>query len=676
MSSVNPEIAHVLFIDIVGYSKENTTTQARLSGELTGIVNASATFRDAKQKGRVMPLPTGDGMALLFFDDVFGPARCATEVSKAAGDLLLRMGIHSGMVQRRADIASGENAAGEGINTAQRVMDAADEGHILVSAQYASWLRQFDDWAPHVHEVGIAQTKHGQEIAVFSLFNEEFGRSSTPTRVKGAAAASKPHGPKVVLLYRRKAQPDDQVLGMLEAQLTGRGFELFVDRHLKIGVEWAKAIEEKIRAADVVVALLSDAAVGSEMLEYELETAVDENKKRGKPFLLPVRVGTDKTIEGPIGSYVNGLNFSVWRGPQDDSRLVAELVSAITEPPKQKGPERQLEPVGGAVPPDSPFYVARSGDAEFLKALSAGESILLVKGPRQVGKTSMIGQGTRLARDSGRRYAVTDFQKLSSSHLASDEAFYRLLAATLAKQLKFSYDFANEWLEVFGANLNMDNFVRAAIESADGPLVWFMDEADKLFGAPFASDFFGLVRSWHNSRATEPGGPWPRFTVVIGYATEAHLFIQDLNQSPFNVGRQIRMENFTLEQTQDLNERYGSPISADQAQQLWKLIGGQPFLTRRALDTLSRGVMSFEDMMATAARDEGPFGDHLKRILISVSQMPAVLEALRASISNPQFQESEGVHRLISAGIARQTVGNKIVLMCELYRDYLEGHLQ
>ena len=678
-SNTIPEIAHVLFMDIVGYSKESTTAQSRLIGELTGNVNASQAYQEAKKKGRVMPLPTGDGMALLFFDDVFAPARCASEVSKSLNGLKVRMGIHSGLVQRQTDIADAENVVGEGINTAQRVMDAADEGHILLSAQYATWLKQFEQWTPHVHEVGTTKSKHGQELLVCNLYGDGYGRAEIPSKVKPSAAQTpdqQTNALKVVILYRRKTQPDDQVLGLIESSLAGLGHDIFVDRHLKIGVDWAKAIEEKIRSADVVVAILSDSSIGSEMLEYELDTAFDENKKRGKPYLLPVRVGTDKIVDGPIGSYVNGLNFTVWNGPADNQRVVAELVFAMTAPPKPKVEERHFEPVGGAVSPDSPFYVERDADADFTKALRANESILLVKGPRQIGKTSMIGRGAKLVRNLGWRYATTDFQKLSSSHLASDDAFYRLLAATLARQLKFTYDFAAEWVEVFGANMNLDNFVRAAIEASDQPLVWFMDEADKLFGLPFASDFFGLIRSWHNSRATEAGGPWSRFTVVIGYATEAHLFIQDLNQSPFNVGRQLALSNFTIEQANDLNGRYGSPISVEEVRQLWDLIGGQPFLTRRALDVLGRKVMDFPTLMESSARDEGPFGDHLKRILISVSQMPAVLEALRLSITNPEFQESEGVHRLISAGVARQNAGNKIVLMCELYRQYLSAHLK
>ncbi len=675
------QIAHVLFLDIVGYSQGTTTAQSKFLGDLTDAVNGTPTYASAKANNSVLALPTGDGMALLYSGDVVSAARSAVETAKALKqkpELKVRMGIHSGLIQRQKDITGRENVVGEGINTAQRIMDFADPGHILLSAQYANWLRQFDDWAPYVAEIGEGTAKHGLKLGVFNLCSEEFGRSDAPSRIAPITSVAAASGPsmKLVILYKRKAEPDDQVLAMLEERLTALGHELFIDRHLKIGVEWAKAIEEKIRSADAILAILSDAAVGSEMLEYELETAFDENRKRGKPYLLPIRVGSDKAIEGPVGSFVNSLNFSTWHGPQDNSRVVAEIVSSITEPIEPKNEELQLEPVGGAVPPDSPFYVERSVDAEFTQAVRSNESIILVKGPRQMGKTSLIGRGAMLVRDLGWRTTMTDFQKLSTAQLASEDLFYKLLAATMSKRLKFNYDFESEWLDVFGANMNMDNFIRAALEAVDEPFVWFMDEADKLFGVPFASDFFGLVRSWHNSRATEPDGPWSRFTVVIGYATEAHLFIQDLNQSPFNVGRQLELRGFTLAETKDLNERYGSPIkSAEDAERLHALIGGQPFLTRRALDVLSRGVMDFEALLAQADREDGPFGDHLKRILISVSQMPSVLEALRTSLSNPLLKDSDGFHRLLSAGVVEQTSDNKVRMRCELYSRYLSGHV-
>jgi predicted Ser/Thr protein kinase len=479
----------------------------------------------------------------------------------------------------------------------------------------------------------------------------------------------------IVLLYKRKAQPDEQLLQFLETQLTGVGHEVFIDRHLKIGVEWAQAIEERIRAADAVIALLSDASAGSEMLEYELETANDEFRKRGKPQILPVRIGSDKPLDGTTGAIVQRLHYCMWHGPEDDTRLLSELVAALTEPLKPRSTEILLEPVGGAVPPGSPFYIERRTDPEFLQAIKAGESIILIKGPRQMGKTSLLGRGSQLARESGLRFASTDFQKIGSSQLASEDQFYKLLAATLARQLGVTYDFANEWLDIFGPGMNMDNFIRAILDGSPTPLVWFMDEADKLFGLPFASDFFGLVRSWHNSRATESHGPWGRFTIVISYATEAHLFIRDLNQSPFNVGRHLQLQGFDLEQTEELNRRYGNPLTPAEVQALRALIAGQPFLTRRALDVVKRGAMDFPTLLSQADRDDGPFGDHLKRILVSVSQLPEVVEVLRSSSGTSQLKDASGFHRLVAAGIMLQTGNNEIAFTCELYRKYLGLHL-
>jgi hypothetical protein len=678
-SPSSAQIAHVLFLDIVKYSEQSTPNQARSIEKLNAAVNGSETYQREKAAAQLMALPTGDGMAILFTSEIQAPAVCAVEIWRAARqeDLKLRIGIHSGLVQRQLDIAGNANVAGEGINTAQRVLDLADEGHILLSSQYAAWLSQFDEWQPYVHLIGEGVTKHGVAMAVSNLYSEDFGNKNQPSKVTGVVKATAPKsGLGIVLLYRRNAKPDDEILAFLEAELQKLGYRVFIDRHLKIGVEWAKAIEDKIRSADAVVALVSDAAAGSEMLEFELETAFDEYRRRGKPFLLPVRVGEDNPIQGAIGALIKPLNYSVWLGPQDNQRVLTSIHSALTEPPKPKEEHVELEPVGGAISEDSPFYIERSTDPEFLQAIRNHESIILVKGPRQMGKTSLIGRGAKLAKELGLRQATTDFQKLSSTQLENEETFYKVLAATLARQLRFQYDWESEWLDVFGPNMNMDNFVRAVIEASDQPLVWFMDEADKLFGLSCASDFFGLVRSWHNSRATEPGGPWSRFTVVIGYATEAHLFIQDLNQSPFNVGRQLVLRSFTLDQTEELNKRHGSPIkSRTEVEQLQALLGGQPFLTRRAYDVLARGTMDFQTMLAHADRDDGPFGDHLKRVLISVSQLPEVLAALRASLESPQISETDGFQRLLAAGVVEQDRDNKVVFVNELYPRYLSGHL-
>jgi class 3 adenylate cyclase len=686
-------IAHVLFIDIVGYSRQSTSAQGAALQRLNAAVTASAAFQEARVAEAVQPLPTGDGMALLFYEDVIAPARCAIDIWRdlqAPTPLSVRMGLHSGLVQKQMDIAGRENVVGEGINTAQRVMDFGEAGHILLSLQYAVWLQQFDDWQPLAHPLGEGRAKHEQKVQLYSLHGQDFGRAETPAGLRAETRPSSRRAPagsnpsatpplpsqKVVLLYKPNQQPDEAVLHALEAQLRQHGHTVFVDKQTRISAQWAKAVEEPIRQADAVIAIVSPKSMRSEMLEFEIETAHDQYARTGKPILLPVRIGEEPPPEGVIAALIQPLPQFLWRGPQDDQKLVAELLSAIHEPLKPRQEEVKLEPVGGAVPPDSPFYVARATDAEFHQALADGESILLVKGARQMGKTSLLARGAGQARGLGWRVGMTDFQKLNSAQMNSEAIFYKLLAATLARQLKFAYDFDTEWMDLFGSNLNMDNFLRELLDASEERLVWCMDEVDKLFAAPFASDFFGLVRSWHNSRSTEPGGPWDKLTVVISYATEAHLFIQDLNQSPFNVGRRLDLQDFNAQQVVDLNGRYGGPLASyAEVEQLQALLGGQPFLTRRALDALATGKYGFVGLMEHADLDEGPFSDHLKRILVSVSRLPAVTEYVRGLLKGSLPVDSDAYYRLLAAGVIRQTSDKQTFLRCELYRRYLERHL-
>lgn len=164
--------------------------------------------------------------------------------------------------------------------------------------------------------------------------------------------------------------------------------------------------------------------------------------------------------------------------------------------------------------------------------------------------------------------------------------------------------------------------------------------------------------------------------MVIGYATEAHLFIQDLNQSPFNVGRRLDLEDFNIQQVVDLNGRYGGPLKTyPEVEELQSLIGGQPFLTRRALDVLATGKLDFAGLREMADHDDGPFGDHLKRIFVSVSRLPEVVEYIRSVSRADARTDQDAYYRLLAAGIVRQDRAGQVAFRCELYRRYLQAHL-
>ena len=182
------EIAHVLFIDIVGYSKLLTDEQSEALQELNQIVRNTEAVREAGAAGHLIILPTGDGMALVFTGSVERPAECALEVSqalRAQPSLSVRMGINSGPVHQVRDANARENISGVGINIARRVMDCGDAGHILVSKRFAGDLAQHRRWQRYLHELGDVEVKHGVVVSLVNLYAETIGNPAPPACVVG-----------------------------------------------------------------------------------------------------------------------------------------------------------------------------------------------------------------------------------------------------------------------------------------------------------------------------------------------------------------------------------------------------------------------------------------------------------------------------------------------------------
>jgi TolB-like protein/class 3 adenylate cyclase/lipoprotein NlpI len=181
------EIAHVLFLDIVGYSRLSVNEQHARVEELNEIVRLCEQFRKAEAAGRLLKIPTGDGMALVFYKSPEEPAQCALEISRALKDkprLQIRMGIHSGPVSGVVDVNARTTVAGGGINMAQRVMDCGDAGHILLSHRVAEDLEQFQRWRPFLHHIGTFEVKHGVRVNVTNLYSDEVGNPKLPTKLQ------------------------------------------------------------------------------------------------------------------------------------------------------------------------------------------------------------------------------------------------------------------------------------------------------------------------------------------------------------------------------------------------------------------------------------------------------------------------------------------------------------
>ena len=224
----------------------------------------------------------------------------------------------------------------------------------------------------------------------------------------------------------------------------------------------------------------------------------------------------------------------------------------------------------------------------------------------------------------------------------------------------------------------MERFLERDLLAEGNPhLIWILDEVDGIFACDFRDEIFALFRSWYNARALNPEGVWQRLTLVISFATEAHLFIRDLNQSPFNVGTRFTLSDFNQEQVHVLGERYGVSLSAEDSQRILKLLGGHPYLTHRAFAALATGESDLDSLEALAWRDdETLFSGHLRRISGGILKDPILLqEMIKLLAGKPETIEMDSFYRLRSAGILTGDSVAKAQCRCVLYENYMRRRM-
>jgi hypothetical protein len=499
---------------------------------------------------------------------------------------------------------------------------------------------------------------------------------------------------RVVLLHQHPGPDDDQVAELIRKHLVGRGHEVHVDRSQAGTLDWARRVQALIEGADLVVPLLSRESVRDEVLHFEVEVAHEANRQRkGRPVLVPVRVGYTGPLPEPLAAILGALPYQLWEGVETGVGILAELDEVMLRLPEAGGlPVRRspwlfavtesaagksLEPAGGAVPLGSELYIVRPADRELLEAVGRRDSIVLIKGARQMGKTSLLARGLHAAREQGARVTLTDFQELGAADLENPGTLYMGLAESLVEQLGLAVRPGEVWDPRRSANINFDRFLRREVLSKlDQPLVWGLDEVDRLLVTDYASEVFGLFRSWHNNRALDPAGPWGALTLLISYATEAHLFISDLNQSPFNVGTRLTIDDFTREQVSVLNDRHGHPLRGrEELDRFIRLVGGHPYLVRRGLYEITQRRLDVGVFEAKAALDEGIFGDHLRRILMLLARDTDLMEVVRANLLGHGCDHSDAFYRLRSAGVMTGVSPLDMRPRCHIYAAYLRRHL-
>ncbi len=409
---------------------------------------------------------------------------------------------------------------------------------------------------------------------------------------------------------------------------------------------------------------------------------LNPTEERGWCDLMKALVQSGERLSA-ISLYENCRKYTQTKYKLDPPAEMTDLLRRIhseTAAPPEESPQDAgtLSAPRGALLLQSQFYVERPTDKLFADALLRHESIVLVKGPRQTGKTSLLARSLQHARATGSRVVLTDLQSLGEEHWTSTEAFCRALAQDLADQLDLPVQPADVWNPSRGPNRNLQRYLcEQALAHTPASLVWGIDEVDRLFAYPFSTAVFALFRSWHNARALEPHQSWDRLTLAMAYATEVHLLIDDLNQSPFNVGLQLTLHDFTLDQISNLSARYGSPLeSEDQLQRFYQLVGGSPYLVHRGLYELATRPMDITSLEAEAAHESGCYGDHLQRMEHALLHDASLCSVVRGLLAGSPCPDEKSFYRLKSAGILVGDEPRTAAWRSSIYKDYLQAHLQ
>lgn len=423
--------------------------------------------------------------------------------------------------------------------------------------------------------------------------------------------------------------------------------------------------------AELCTLLEADRRYGA-ALEYAMRVAVGDPlgpEPQERVMRLYAAQGQERAALAHYRDYERLVRRELGQPPQPSLReLAREIEAGLSALPDADSPPPPKPPA-----PLQDSYVLRAVDHAFDQGVEARSSILLLKGPRGTGKTSLLGRGLGHAREQGALVVLTDLQSLSAGQLDSGDALLRALADSLSEQLELEKMPRDIWVPDLAPSLNLRRFMRRhVLGQTDRHIVWALDEVDRLFSRPFYGDVFGLFRSWHNERASDPDGPWSQLTLVLAYSTEAHLFMPDLDQSPFNVGVRLELEDLTPEQLGELNRALGEPLrgSAELSRFIARF-GGHPYLAQRALRELARR----RGDLGLLEETHHVFHDHLRAMLSALRQDGELCGVVRQLLRGEERLSEESVMRLRNAGLVTLDPRGGVRFRCGLYRDYLTQHL-
>jgi AAA-like domain len=343
-------------------------------------------------------------------------------------------------------------------------------------------------------------------------------------------------------------------------------------------------------------------------------------------------------------------------------------------------PELRREP-SGSVMLTSGLYVERPPiEVDCFEEVLQPGALIRIKAPRQMGKTSLMARILDHAKAQGCQTVGFSFQRTDSECFSNLDQLLYWFCEQVGRRLKRLNELEARWQQKGGSKDKCYYyFLECLLEELDGPLVIGMDEVDMVFPhRGVADDFFGLLRSWFDAaRAGDDDSElWSKLRLVIVHSTEVYVPL-DIRQSPFNVGKNVELSEFSPAQVRDLARRYGLNWSSSEVKQLMTLVGGHPYLVRKALYHLRRQDETLEQLRQAAPTEAGIYSDHLRRHWLNLQTYPALAAALRQVVvkSTPVELDADIAFKLESMGLITLR-GNAAKARCDLYRLYFRDHLR
>ncbi len=451
----------------------------------------------------------------------------------------------------------------------------------------------------------------------------------------------------------------------LAEALRAAGLEVWLDEWvIQPGDHIYLAVEQGLEAARTLVLCLTTQALTSEWVKLERGTALFRDPTNKERRFVPVLLEDCK-----LPDVLKGFAYVDWR---DESAAALEKIIQACRPAQRKAKRSKtapndLEPPSGAMGSESPLYLERAADAEAIAAAQRSPATLVIKAPRQMGKSSLLNRYLFECQQAGKQTALLYLSDFEESELADYPTFLTQLAQALWQALGEPPQAAPPSLR---SQRELTKYLeRSLLAAFDEPVVFAFDEIDRVMGRAWQSDFTTMLRNWHERRSSNPPTVWARLGMVLVTSTEPYLFIKDYARSPFNIGLQIELPPFDEQGCQKLNRLYQARLRAPQIRQMIELLNGHPYLTQLAFYHLTRpAALDFAALKSTATERHGPFGAHLRALEYRLEDA-GLLDAMKELATNGTQPDRDSFYRLHGAGLVNET-GRRVTPANQLYARF------